>query len=612
MGLLKRSEKSAISPRDTAVSSDLLCAELPDVLKRIYSARGVNSEAELELGLNRLPAPESLAGIDAAVDLLCEALREQWSILIVGDYDVDGATSTTLMILALREMGYRHVNFLVPNRFEYGYGLTPEIVSLAQEQSPDLIVTVDNGISSIDGVLAAQQAGIRVLVTDHHLPGSDLPPADAIVNPNQAGCQFPSKCLAGVGVAFYVLSALRTRLREQGVFNESGASGAEASGKEPNMASWLDLVALGTVADVVGLDELNRILVNQGLQRIRAGRARPGILALLDIANRSHTRMVASDLGFAVGPRLNAAGRLDDMSLGIQCLLEDDPYKARALAAQLDEINQDRRVIEADMQQTALAYLANLDMDVEQAPKGLCLFDPDWHQGVVGLLASRVKDRLHRPVIAFACADTKDKNGQLKGADLKGSGRSIPGLHIRDALDAVATRYPGLITRFGGHAAAAGLSLPREKLEMFAEAFDAVVSELLSPTDLNRQIATDGELSAGELDFDTAQALRAGGPWGQNFPEPCFYGEFSVVQWRVVGEKHLKLVLSPRGTSDSLFDAIAFNTVAPEDSKAKSAGDVESIDLNNFPDQVSVVYRLDINHFRGRDSLQLMIDHLFV
>ncbi|MEH6543225.1 MAG: single-stranded-DNA-specific exonuclease RecJ [Porticoccaceae bacterium] len=599
MGLLSSSEKSSICPRDTSVPPGVFGPELPDVLQRIYAARGIASAQELELGLDRLPAPDSLAGLSGAVDLLCEALAEQWSILIVGDYDVDGATSTALMILALRAMGYQHIDFLVPNRFEYGYGLTPGIVGLAQQQNPDLIITVDNGISSIDGVAAAHQAGIRVLVTDHHLPGAELPAADAIVNPNQATCQFPSKHLAGVGVAFYVLSALRTRLRDKGWFKERGV--------EPNMATWLDLVALGTVADVVGLDELNRILVHQGLQRIRAGRARPGILALLDIANREHSRMVASDLGFAVGPRLNAAGRLDDMSLGIQCLLEDDPFEARALAVQLDEINRDRRVIEADMQRAALVHLAKLDLDVEHAPKGLCLFDPDWHQGVVGLLASRVKDRLHRPVIAFACADTHGGDLDVKDTDLKGSGRSIPGLHMRDALDAVATRNPGLISRFGGHAAAAGLSLPSDNLEAFAKAFDAVVSELLSPEDLNRQIATDGELASSELDFDTAQALRAGGPWGQHFPEPCFYGDFTVAQWRVVGVKHLKLTLSPVDDPDTLLDAIAFNTVGESDAGA-GPGDT----VFDLPQQISAVYRLDVNHYRGRDSLQLMIDHLII
>ena len=613
MGLLNKAEKSSICPRDTEVLPGVFPFELPEVLQRVYAGRGITSAPELELGLDRLPAPDSLAGVDRAVDLLCQALAEQWSVLIVGDYDVDGATSTTLMILALRAMGYSRVDFLVPNRFEYGYGLTPEIVALAQQHSPDLIITVDNGISSIDGVAAAQDAGIRVLVTDHHLPGSELPKADAIVNPNQAGCQFPSKQLAGVGVAFYVLSALRARLREEGWF-----SGPNAHGVEPNMATWLDLVALGTVADVVGLDELNRILVHQGLQRIRAGRTRPGILALLDIANRDRSRIVASDLGFALGPRLNAAGRLDDMSLGIQCLLEDDPFEARALAVQLDEINRDRRVIEADMQRAALGQLAALDLDAEHAPKGLCLFDPGWHQGVVGLLASRVKDRLHRPVIAFACADNHtintDRAGELEDPDLKGSGRSIPGLHIRDALDAVATRNPGLITRFGGHAAAAGLSLPSANLEAFAKAFDEVVSELLSPQDLNRQIATDGVLSADELSFDIAQALRAGGPWGQHFPEPCFYGEFSVMQWRVVGEKHLKLSLAPLNDPDCLVDAIAFNTINTElaDTEGKIENNVVRIDLDAFPDQLAVVYRLDVNHYRGRDSLQLMIEHVFI
>lgn len=600
MGLLSSTEKSSICARDVAELPDALTAELPQVLQRVYAARGIQSARELTLSLDGLPAPDSLAGLDAAITLLHTALAENWSILIVGDYDADGATSTVLMLLALRAMGAERVDFLVPNRFEYGYGLTPEIVELAAQQSPDLIITVDNGISSIDGVTAANEAGIRVLVTDHHLPGTELPAADAIVNPNQAGCAFPGKNLAGVGVAFYVLSALRSRLREEGWFD------TRAKGVVPNMAIWLDLVALGTVADVVSLDEFNRILVHQGLQRMRAGRARPGILALLDIANRDHQRMVASDLGFAVGPRLNAAGRLEDMSLGIRCLLEDDPYKARALAVQLDELNRDRRVIEADMQQAALDYLANLDLSIEQAPKGVCLFDPQWHQGVVGLLASRVKDRLHRPVIAFACASTPGVAAGLTGGlsdeitgELKGSGRSIPGLHMRDALDAVATRYPGLITRFGGHAAAAGLSLPAEHLEVFTEAFNIVVGELLSLEDLERKIATDGALSASDFDLSMAQTLRDAGPWGQHFPEPCFYGDFIVSQWRVVGGKHLKLTLAPVDDHNCLVDAIAFNTV----------DDTENTALE-VPDQISVVYRLDVNHYRGRDSLQLMIEHL--
>ncbi|OUS11018.1 single-stranded-DNA-specific exonuclease RecJ [Gammaproteobacteria bacterium 53_120_T64] len=554
---------------------------MPVLLQRVYAGRGVFSQRELSLKLAELPRPDTLRGLDAALDLLCNALRQNQSILIVGDFDADGATSTTLAVLALRALGFQQVDFLVPNRFDYGYGLTPEIVGLAQQSQPDLILTVDNGISSIAGVLAAQALGIKVLVTDHHLPGAELPAADAIVNPHQPDCAFVAKNLAGVGVVFYLLSALRARLREQGWFAAAGLT-------EPLMADWLDLVALGTVADVVPLDKTNRVLVNEGLRRIRAGRARPGILALLELANKDRQWLVASDLGFTVGPRLNAAGRLDDMSIGIRCLLSDDPAEARQLALRLDELNQDRRLIEADMQSEALTLLAELDFDADNMPWGLCLYDQGWHQGVVGLLASRIKDKLHRPVVAFAEAGEDD---------LKGSARSIPGLHIRDAFDAVASRHPELLDRFGGHAMAAGLSLKKSDFPAFSAAFDEEVRRQLSSDDLAAEVLTDGELEPGDFSLAIAQQLRDGGPWGQHFPEPCFYGEFSVVQQRVVGGKHLKLVLGYGPSSTQVVDAIAFNTV--EEGSTPAALET-----------VAAVYRLDINRFRGRESLQLMVEHL--
>ncbi|MDX2349526.1 MAG: DHH family phosphoesterase, partial [Porticoccus sp.] len=396
---------------------------IPPLLQRIYLGRGITSDEQLERTLAKLPRPDSLKGLTEGVGLLEEALKQQQSVLIVGDFDADGATSTTLTLLAMRAMGMQHIDFIVPNRFEFGYGLTPEIVALAQQRHPDLIVTVDNGISSVNGVKAAKEAGIKVLITDHHLPGAVLPEADAILNPNQHGCEFPSKNLAGVGVVFYLLSALRSRLRDTGWFDAEGIAA-------PNMAEWLDLVALGTVADVVPLDQTNRVLVHQGIQRIRAGKTRPGIQALLDLAGKDRQRLVATDLGFTVGPRLNAAGRLDDMSIGIECLLETDPYLAREYAAQLDELNRDRRVIEADMQREGLAILDKLTLDEDALPWGLCLFDADWHQGVVGLLASRIKDRIHRPVIAFADASGDAENDE-SNREYKGSARSIPGLHIR-------------------------------------------------------------------------------------------------------------------------------------------------------------------------------------
>ena len=551
--------------------------DLPPLLTRLYAARGVQTAAELDKGLARLIPFQQLKGIDAAVDLLVVALQQRRRILIVGDFDADGATASSVGVLGLRQLGAVHVDYLVPNRFDYGYGLTPEIVAVALEREPDLLLTVDNGISSVEGVAAAKAAGLTVLVTDHHLPGAELPAADAIVNPNQPGCAFPSKALAGVGVMFYVLLALRARLRELGWFS--------APRSEPNLGELLDLVALGSVADVVPLDANNRILVHQGLARIRAGRARPGLRAVLEVAGRDPAGINSTDLGFILGPRLNAAGRLDDMSLGIECLLCEDPTMAREMAVQLDELNKDRKSIEQGMQREALARLK--DLPVEDMPFGLCLFEPDWHQGVIGILASRLKERYHRPAIAFADAG----NGLLKG-----SARSVSGLHIRDALDAVAATHPGLISKFGGHAMAAGLSLPQDNYDAFAAAFDAQVRRQLSADDLTGRLLCDGQLGGAEFDLDLAKALRHAGPWGQHFPEPLFNGVFEIIQQRLVGEKHLKLVLKTQCGTRTL-DAIAFN-----------------IDRELWPNPnvrwVELAYKLDVNVFRERESVQLMISHL--
>ncbi|MGI0115896.1 single-stranded-DNA-specific exonuclease RecJ [Zooshikella sp. RANM57] len=554
--------------------------EIPPLLQRIYAARGVYSNADLSRSLQGLMSFTSLKGLDQAVNILCEALEKQSRVLIVGDFDADGATSTALAVLLLRAMGVLNVNYLVPNRFAYGYGLSPEIVEEAKQYEPDLIITVDNGISSISGVAAAKAAGIQVLVTDHHLAGAELPMADAIVNPNQPGCHFAGKNTAGVGVIYYVLMALRSALRARGWFNDNRP--------EPNLAHYLDIVALGTVADVVPLDTNNRLLVYQGLRRMRAGKARPGINALLEVAGRKTHRLTAADLGFALGPRLNAAGRLDDMSLGIECLLTDDPYLAREIALQLDDLNRDRKQIEADMQQQALAALDAIKLDDSQnLPVGICLYDENWHQGVIGILASRIKDRLHRPVIAFAAAD---------GNEVKGSARSIPGFHIRDALDAIASQHSGLLSKFGGHAMAAGLSLPAAHLPDFKKAFDDIARQWLSDEDLEAELHTDGVLQPEEFSLQTATMLREAGPWGQHFPEPSFYGEFLIIQQRLVGQKHLKLVLMLPGT-ERYIDGIAFN-----------------VDLSCWPNlnvqQVRVVYQLDLNEYKGQQNIQLLINYL--
>ncbi|PIE41126.1 MAG: single-stranded-DNA-specific exonuclease RecJ [Gammaproteobacteria bacterium] len=563
--------------------------EIPSALQRIYAARGVSKPEEVNLQLSHLIPAGQLKGLDDALALLQQALQDRWRILIVGDFDADGATSSALSVLALRALGAAHVDYLVPNRFEYGYGLTPEIVAVASQSQPDLLITVDNGISSIAGVQAAKEAGMKVLVTDHHLPGKELPQADAIVNPNQPGCPFPSKNLAGVGVIFYVMTALRTQLQQAGWFASQGIA-------VPNMADYLDIVALGTVADVVPLDHNNRILVEHGLRRIRANRCRPGIAAIIEVAKRNQSRLVSSDLGFAIGPRLNAAGRLDDMSHGIECLLEDNPRLARGMAIELDQLNHDRKAIEFSMQNEALAALNQLQFSEDQLPWGLCLFRKDWHQGVIGILASRIKERFHRPVIVFAPGDAGAAANPMNGSEVKGSARSIPGLHIRDALDAVAARNPGLISKFGGHAMAAGLSLPIENLETFKQAFDNQVRSMISEDDLTGEVLSDGELQTEELDLSFARLLRDAGPWGQGFPEPVFDGQFELLEQRIVGEKHLKMVLTvPQ--SNRLMDAIAFN-----------------VDLAQWPNhkakRVHLAYRLDVNEYRGVENPQMMVEHL--
>jgi len=551
------------------------------VLARIYAARDINRADQLDYSLQKLLSYEALLGIEQATELLVKAVTNDQRILIVADFDADGATSCAVMIRALQMMGVTAVDYLVPNRFAYGYGLTPEIVELAIEKNPDLLVTVDNGISSIEGVAAAKQAGMQVIVTDHHLQGETLPNADAIVNPNQHGDGFAAKSTAGVGVAFYVMLALRAALRSQNWFDNQGI-------KDPNLASLLDIVALGTVADVVPLEHNNRILVSQGLARVRKGQCCPGIDALLRIAGRNRSECVASDFGFAVGPRLNAAGRLEDMSLGIECLLTDDPVRATALATELDSLNKQRREIETDMREQAFTALDHLQLQ-DDMPVGVCLYDPDWHQGVIGILASRVKEQLHRPVIAFA-------RGEESGS-LKGSARSIPGLHIRDALDAVATMHPGMISKFGGHAMAAGLSLSAENFDDFTKAFDERVRALISDDALEQIICSDGELEATDLSLEFAQQLRSAGPWGQGFPEPVFDGEFEIVSRRVVAERHLKLMLRRPG-EQGCIDAIAFNTT-DEDWAAGTT-------------RARMAYRLDVNEYQGRRTAQLMVEHIEV
>ena len=557
---------------------------LHPVLQRVYSHRGVSKMTELDYQFASLPSPDLMKGMTSALVLLEGVLRNQKRILIVGDFDADGATSTALALRGLRALGAQHVDFLVPNRFVYGYGLTPEIVAEACKRNPDLLITVDNGISSMDGVLAARAAGIQVIVTDHHLPGSVLPEADAIVNPNQPGCLFPDKSLAGVGVMFYVLLALRKQLRHSGWFEQQALP-------EPNLAQFLDIVALGTVADVVPLSQVNRTLVQQGLLRIRAGQCCVGIRALADVSKRSLSRLIAADFGFALAPRLNAAGRLDDMSIGIVCLLTDDPAIAHRCAVELDAFNRERRTIEAGMQETALSdpmlqYWAQQAED--SLPWSLCLYNESWHQGVIGILASRIKERFHRPAIVFADATA---------TEIKGSARSVPGLHIRDALDRIATQHPHILDRFGGHAMAAGLTLQRVHLDTFRDLFEQEVQHWLDESDLEAALVSDGELKAAELSLELAEILRNAGPWGQRFPEPLFNGVFFVRQQKLVGEKHLRLQLCPLQNLSQVIEAIAFN-----------------VDTAEWPnpaiEQVHLAYRLDINEYNGLRKIQLLVQHI--
>ncbi|MEZ2583270.1 single-stranded-DNA-specific exonuclease RecJ [Kluyvera intermedia] len=555
--------------------------ELSPLLRRLYASRGVKSAGDLERGLKGMLHWRSLTGVEKAVEMLHDAFEKNLRIMVVGDFDADGATSTALSVLSLRAMGCQSVEYLVPNRFEDGYGLSPEVVDQAHARGAQMIMTVDNGISSHEGVDHAHALGIRVLVTDHHLPGEKLPNADAMVNPNLVDCPFPSKSLAGVGVAFYLMLVLCSHLKEKGWFERRGIA-------VPKIVEFLDLVALGTVADVVPLDANNRILTWQGLSRIRAGVCRPGIKALLEIANRDAAKLVASDLGFALGPRLNAAGRLDDMSVGVALLLSDNLGEARMLANELDALNQTRKEIEQGMQAEALTLCEQLERGRAELPGGLAMYHPEWHQGVVGILASRIKERFHRPVIAFAPAG----NGQLKG-----SGRSIQGLHMRDALERLDTLHPGLMLKFGGHAMAAGLSLEEERFEEFQRHFGELVTEWLDPALLQGEILSDGELSQQEMTLEMAQMLREAGPWGQMFPEPLFDGRFRLLQQRLVGERHLKVMVEPVG-GGPLLDGIAFN-----------------VDTAIWPDngvrEVTLAYRLDINEYRGNRTLQLIIDHLW-
>lgn len=563
-----------------AVSDEVPAAlnKFPPILQRIYHSRGINDSVDMATSIADMLPYHEMPDIELAVARLQKALAGNEYILVVGDFDADGATSTTVAIKGLRLLGCQDIDYLVPNRFDFGYGLSPELVEYAaQKRRPSLIVTVDNGVSSITGVEKANQLGIDVVVTDHHLQGDELPKAIALVNPNLNGSNFPSKNLAGVGVIFYLLVALRAKLRDEGWFTKRQLP-------EPNLGELLDIVALGTVADVVPLDKNNRLLVHQGLSRIRRNMACPGIQALLDISSRKNNRLVASDLGFAIGPRLNAAGRLEDMSLGIECLLAGDYSKALKLATKLDALNQERRALEQDMLALALQILEDIKVDEGEMRPGLCLYDPSWHQGVIGILSSRIKERVHRPVICFAQADDET---------IKGSARSIPGCHVRDVLAVIDNQHPGLIQKFGGHAMAAGLSLATRDFEKFSELFAAEVERQVPAEAFVNTIYSDGSLTDRELSLDMAYLLREGGPWGQAFPEPLFDDEFEVVRTRVVGGNHLQLTLS-RG--DKHHRAIAFN----HESKGWAEGAT----------RVRAAYKLDVNEFRGNKNVQLMIEHL--
>ena len=564
-----------VKNRNVADSS-FLTLSCSTLLKQLYANRGITSENELDTSTRNLIPGRQLKGIEQACELLYDALLASRKIIVVGDFDADGATSTALTILALRSLGFTNIDYLIPNRFDYGYGLSPEIVDLAITKGAQLLMTVDNGISSISGVAYAKQKGLKVLVTDHHLPAEQVPDADAIVNPNQSGCGFPSKNLAGVGVAFYVMLALRAFLSEKGWF---------VNAKAPNLASLLDIVALGTVADVVMLDTNNRILVQQGLARIRAGVCRAGISALIGVAKRNQKQLVASDLGFSLGPRLNAAGRLDEMSHGVELLLCENIDQANILASELDELNKSRREIEQGMQDEALKALHNLHIDEEQVPHAICLFDPQWHQGVIGLVASRIKESYYRPTFVFA------KAGE---GEIKASARSIPGVHIRDMLDLVDKKIPNVLLKFGGHAMAAGLSLKESDFKLFDKTLNEVLEEQIASELLNNVMLSDGQLNAQQFNLEQAQELRDAGPWGQGFPAPLFDGSFKLLQQRLVAEKHLKMVLQ---IDDKAIDAIAFN-----------------VDTKRWPDpsikSVYCTYRLDINEFRGNRTVQMLVELL--
>jgi single-stranded-DNA-specific exonuclease len=550
---------------DEAASAQLVQAGLSPFMARIYAARGINHGEQLSPDLSRLIPPDRLLNAGTMATLLADAITERKKLLIVADYDADGATACAVGLRALRMFGAT-VDYLVPNRFEYGYGLTPEIVQLAAaEKKPDVLITVDNGIASIDGVAEANRLGMKVLVTDHHLPGDRLPDAWSIINPNQPDCTFPSKNLAGVGVMFYLMLSLRAEFRKRGAYADKKT--------EPNLGALLDLVALGTVADVVKLDDNNRLLVQQGLQRIRAGRAQAGIHALFNAAGREVRRAGTYDLGFVAGPRLNAAGRMDDMSVGIECLTTDDPARAADIARQLDQFNRKRRDVEAGMQESALASVENIEPGYT-----LSLYEPGWHQGVIGILASRLRERFHRPAFVFASAG----NGEIKG-----SGRSIATLHLRDALDLISKRHPELIVRFGGHAAAAGLTLHENGFNKFRDAFEEIATELLTPADLEREWVTDGSLAPEDMTLDNATTL-ADSVWGQGFPEPRFYDHFEVAAQRIVGERHLKLRLR-RGKQQ--LDAMLFGHANP------------------LPDHIAATYRLSANHYNGAVTLQLLLEH---
>jgi single-stranded-DNA-specific exonuclease len=564
--------------RRNAALAEPLGLHYSDIVDRVLRNRGISAEHELSVQAKHLQHYKALNGINKASELLADAVEAQKSIYIIGDFDADGATSTALCMLALGKMGCTSANYIVPNRFDYGYGLTSPVVDLAHEAGADVLITVDNGISSIEGVRHAKSLGLTVIVTDHHLPGKDLPIADAIVNPNQVLCDFPSKNLAGVGVAFYVMSATKNELEKRAYFEKRQIT-------PPNMADYLDIVAVGTVADVVPLDKNNRILVHQGIQRIRSGKTRPGILALLNITNRQYVRCCTSDIGFVIGPRLNAAGRLDDMSLGIECLMCESANEAAGIALKLDGLNQSRRDIEESMRTQAETALANLALDPQNMPAALVLYNEDYHQGVIGIVAGRIKEQYYRPTIVFANDDEQV---------VKGSARSIQGVHIRDVLARVDSLHPGLIHKFGGHAMAAGLSLYKADLPLFEKCLIEVVSELTKHLPKEAIIASDGELNETQLTIDNAHALKFSLPWGQGFEEPLFDGVFTLIDQRIVGKNHLKMTLS---VGKVYIDAIAFN-----------------IDLQLWPNkdlsEVKMAYKLDINEFRGQQSLQLIVSAL--